>query len=178
MKKLILLLVICAFVAIQVVIAEQTKPMSGQDRMSKIIGKTIVDNQNKKVGKVEDLLMDNGRCIGYVILSHGGLLGIGEKYVPIPWDQFAAQGGSVRVDSSGDIVVNISKAQLEKAPNFDKSKWEDLSKGDLRQKISQYYAETGMQKPSGNYEKPATSGKSSMPGQKRPGEKDMGPGSR
>ena len=111
-----------------------------------IIGKTVVDNQNQKVGKVEDLLMDNGRCIGYVILSHGGLLGIGEKYVPIPWSQFASQGGKVRVDSSGDIMVNISKERLEKAPNFAKSDWKDASSAELRQKIDQYYAEGGMQR--------------------------------
>jgi sporulation protein YlmC with PRC-barrel domain len=172
MKKLTVLFatgfVICAFVAIQIAAAEQAKPMSGEKRMSEIIGKTVVDNQNQKVGKVEDLLMDNGRCIGYVILSHGGLLGIGEKYVPIPWDLFASQGGTVRVDSSGDVVVNISKAKLEKAPNFDKAKWDDLNKGDMRQKINQYYTEAGMQSPTGNYERPATSGESKepMPGKK------------
>jgi sporulation protein YlmC with PRC-barrel domain len=153
MKKLMLLLavalVVCAFVAMQAVAAEQTKPMSSEkqtpqpmasqpkgesaqkgqmntDRVSQIIGKTVVDSQDKKVGEVEDLLTDNGR-ISYVILSHGGLLGIGEKYVPIPWNQFASQGGKVRVDSSGDIMVNISKERLEKAPNFAKSDWKDVS---------------------------------------------------
>jgi sporulation protein YlmC with PRC-barrel domain len=172
MKKLIVVFavgfVICAFVANQVIAAEQTKKMSVEKRVSEIIGKTVVDNQNQKVGKVEDLLMDNASCVGYVILSHGGLLGIGEKYVPIPWSQFAVQGGTVRVDSSGDVVVNISKAKLEQAPNFDKSKWDDLNKGDMHQKIDQYYAEAGMQSPTGGYERPATAGerKDPMPGKK------------
>jgi sporulation protein YlmC with PRC-barrel domain len=206
MKKLTLMLAvgfaICAFVALQLAVAQQSRPMSqnqtsqplasqaraensqksemNTDRVSQIIGKTIVDSQNQKVGQVEDLLMDSGHCVGYVILSHGGLLGIGEKYVPIPWSQFASEGGKVRVDSSGDIVVNIPKAKLENAPNFAKSDWKDANSGELRQKIDQYYAQGGMQKSTeGNYKAPATSGEQNMsPGtspmkeQKRSGEKE------
>ncbi len=87
-------------------------------RASKLEGLSLVDNQDQRVGKVYDLIVDKDGRISYVILEHGGFLGIGDKFVPLPWSVFAP-AGKFNFDKNGYLKLDFSKAQLEKAPNFD-----------------------------------------------------------
>jgi hyperosmotically inducible protein len=77
-----------------------------------------VKNQREKIGKVKELAVDleSGRIIA-VILSTGGLLGIGDKHVAVPPRAF-------QQDSEEKILLlNTDKEKLKAAPEFDLSKW-------------------------------------------------------
>ncbi|WP_244642751.1 PRC-barrel domain-containing protein [Phyllobacterium sp. 628] len=45
-----------------------------------LIGLNIVDGQNKSIGEIKDLILSEGKLAGYIV-SAGGVLGLGEKYV-------------------------------------------------------------------------------------------------
>src|SRR5689334_3947743 len=59
--------------------AERLGRLNDAAKASDLIGMTIKNNQNEKLGKVEDLAVDveSGRVV-QVILSTGGFLGIGD----------------------------------------------------------------------------------------------------
>ena len=80
-------------------------------RAKKVIGTDIHDAAGKKIGEVEDVMLDKlSNNIMFAVVSFGGFLGIAEKYHPIPWS-------SLKYDKSKDSYVGeFSKAQLEAAP--------------------------------------------------------------
>ncbi len=112
---------------------------------SKLIGKSLMDAKDEKVGKVEDLIMDKSGRISYVIIGFGGLLGAGEKYTAIPWNVLAAKEG-LRQDQRGDLKINMSKADLDKAPTIEKSDLPKFAQSDFRQKVDSHYSSSGLQK--------------------------------
>ena len=60
---------------------------AGQWRTSKMIGLNVYNQQNEKLGDVNEILMDNsGKVVGYV-LGVGGFLGMGEHDVLVQPDQ-------------------------------------------------------------------------------------------
>jgi len=80
-------------------------------RVSKVIGTTVQDPSGKKIGEVKDVIVDKqSNNIMFAVLSFGGLLGIGEKYHPIPWASLGYD------ESRNAYVVNYSKEQLQAAP--------------------------------------------------------------
>ncbi len=57
---------------------------SGARRASTIIGANIINEENRNVGEVHDLMVDTGGVATIAVLSVGGFLGIGERYIAIP----------------------------------------------------------------------------------------------
>ena len=107
--------------------------MQGWQRSSQIIGTTVSNPQGEKLGKIDDVLIDPNAAVKYAILSHGGLLGIGDKLIPIPWR-------ALKLDKEkGTLVVNSDKAALEKAPSFDPKEWPKVIDPESLKKIDIYY---------------------------------------
>ncbi len=73
----------------------------------KVEGTPVFDRAGTSLGKVRNLMLDKvSGQIAYVVLSFGGLLGIGESYHPLPW---AALTYSVEL---GGYVVEIDAGSL------------------------------------------------------------------
>lgn len=53
-------------------------------RASSIIGANIINAENRNVGEVHDLMVDMAGGGTIAVLSVGGFLGIGERYIAIP----------------------------------------------------------------------------------------------
>jgi hypothetical protein len=121
--------IICILLAGQV-FAAQTGETSLQ-WSSQITGMTVNSPQGEKLGKI--LVVDQEGTVRYAILSHGGLLGIGHKLVPIPWK--ALKLGKEK----NTLVVNIDKKTLEKAPNFDPKEWPKFTELDWQKEVEMYY---------------------------------------
>lgn len=81
-----------------------------------LVGKDVMNRRNNEtVGQVSDLVLDEDGQVVAVIISVGGLLGIGERDVAIEWDQIER-----RVD--GDDValsVDFPEDRLDNAPDYD-----------------------------------------------------------
>jgi sporulation protein YlmC with PRC-barrel domain len=86
------------------------------DLSSKLVGLDIYNNDNKDIGQIKDVAMNqNGRAQAYIV-SVGGFLGIGEHYV-------AVSPPAVKVsyndsDKKWHASMNATADQLKAAPEF------------------------------------------------------------
>jgi PRC-barrel domain len=79
-----------------------------------VIGKSVVNVGDEEVGTIADLVMDEEQKLVGVVLSVGGFLGIGDKWVAVPVDQidFPADEQPAR------LRVAVTEEQLTNAPDF------------------------------------------------------------
>jgi hypothetical protein len=55
-------------------------------RASHVIGARVENAQREHLGKIEDLVLDKvSNSILFVVVGFGGVLGVGERYHPMPW---------------------------------------------------------------------------------------------
>ena len=81
-------------------------------RAERLIGMRVYNSNGDEVGKVNDLLFDKDGKITGVVLSVGGIFGIGAKAVGLAWTE-------VDVSPQQNLVqISYTKQQLEAAPEF------------------------------------------------------------
>jgi len=100
----------------------QVTPIGKANKTSSLIGMDVRNSQNEKLGEIKDMVVDlHSGKVAYVVLSVGGFLGIGDKYIAIPPSAF-----SVAPDQD-KLVLNADKAKLQNAPSFAKTSWPELN---------------------------------------------------
>lgn len=78
---------------------------------SKVIGTNVKDPTGKKIGEVEDVVLDKqSNSILFAIVGFGGFLGMSEKYHPLPWASLTYD------EDENAYVVGYTKEQLQAAP--------------------------------------------------------------
>jgi sporulation protein YlmC with PRC-barrel domain len=91
-------------------------------RASKLIGTTVVNAANERVGDVNEVVLTKDGKVAAVVLGVGGVLGIGEREVAVNFN-------SIRMnrDQSDNLVltVNATKENLKDAPAW---RWDDSQK--------------------------------------------------
>jgi sporulation protein YlmC with PRC-barrel domain len=103
------------------------------NRASEITGYTVRNHQGEELGEVNDLVFDNQGNISYLILSKGGLMGVGADLVPIPWK---AENITIQEDS---IILSMDQQRLDQAPSFSSGEWENLEDQSFQQRVHGYY---------------------------------------
>ncbi|HKU54212.1 MAG TPA: PRC-barrel domain-containing protein, partial [Rhizomicrobium sp.] len=89
---------------------------------SKVKGTAVYNGNGDKIGTVEDIVLDKqSNQILFAALGFGGVLGIGEKYYPVPWSLLDYD------EKMGGYIVPLSKDRLKSAPAYD---LKDLTKHD------------------------------------------------
>lgn len=88
------------------------------NKASKVIGMPVINQEAKRYGQIDNLILDleTGRIV-HVIVSSGGVLGIGDTLSVIP-------PNALRYNAARDAVqVNMTQEQLTAAPNFKSTEW-------------------------------------------------------
>jgi len=106
-----------------------------------IIGAAVSNTQGEKLGKIIDLTIDLDR-ITFALLAHGGILGIGEKIIPIPISSLTFKGDKT-------VIIDISEDKLAKAPSFEKSRKPDFSNRQWTEDTYRFYGAQPLWKESG-----------------------------
>ncbi|MBS0232118.1 MAG: PRC-barrel domain-containing protein [Proteobacteria bacterium] len=83
-------------------------------RTSKIVGTKVYNNANENIGSVEDIVLKPDGSMDEVVLSVGGFLGIGDKYVAVPFSDLKIS----RDGSSLKITTNGTKDSLKALPAY------------------------------------------------------------
>ena len=87
-------------------------------KAKKYLDYEVKNPQGKELGEIEDLAVDlkNG-TIQYVVIEHGGLLGIGEKLVAVPSSTLAPG------TDKDDVILNATETELKNAKGFSDDNW-------------------------------------------------------
>jgi len=80
-------------------------------RTSKVVGSTVVNEANETVGTIDDLIVTPAEKVPFAVLSVGGFLGMGSKYVVVPFS-------SLQVKDKQMVLPGATKDSLKGLPEF------------------------------------------------------------
>lgn len=104
-------------------------------RASKVIGAKVENPSGENLGDIKDMVVDlQNEQVRYVVLSHGGILGIGDKLFAYPMSMVRTKSGD-----DDKLVLDVDKEKLENAPGFGQKEWPDFSDREYTGRIDQYY---------------------------------------
>lgn len=102
---------------------DETVSLIGSD---KVEGTPVYGADRSKIGRIERVMLEKrGGRVAYAVLSFGGLLGIGEKHVPLPWEKLT-------YDTELDgYLVAVTDEELKGAPAHEPHDhpWDDPTYG-------------------------------------------------
>jgi sporulation protein YlmC with PRC-barrel domain len=83
-----------------------------------IIGTRIKNTEGKDIGEIDQLLVDtqSGK-VTHAVIGVGGLMGVGEKKVVVPWSELKF---SPTAEGKKNAIV-MDQAKLESAPRYERS---------------------------------------------------------
>jgi sporulation protein YlmC with PRC-barrel domain len=84
-------------------------------RVSKLTGHSVVNDKNENIGKIDDIVIARDHSL-FTVLQVGGFLGIGSRFVAIPFD-------SLKIDENGSKIElpGASADELKKLAEFNYS---------------------------------------------------------
>ena len=80
-------------------------------RTSKVVGSTVVNEANETVGTIDDLIVTPNEKVPFAVLSVGGFLGMGTKYVVVPFS-------ALQVKDKRMMLPGATKDSLKSLPEF------------------------------------------------------------
>jgi sporulation protein YlmC with PRC-barrel domain len=80
-------------------------------RTSKVVGSTVVNEANETVGTIDDLIVTPTEKVPFAVLSVGGFLGMGTKYVVVPFS-------SIQVKDKQMVLPGATKDSLKSLPDY------------------------------------------------------------
>jgi sporulation protein YlmC with PRC-barrel domain len=116
--------------------AGRTDRLNDVAKATDVIGMTVKNYQDEKLGKVEDLAVDveSGRIV-QVILSTGGFIGVGDTLTAVP-------PGALHHDVANKVLhLDANKEKLKGAPKFEMSKWAECCDSNHLSEVYRYYGQ-------------------------------------
>lgn len=80
-------------------------------RTSKVVGSTVYNEANEAVGTIDDLIVTPNEKVPFAVLSVGGFLGMGTKYVVVPYNSLVVQDKKM-------VLSGATKDSLKGLPEF------------------------------------------------------------
>lgn len=106
--------------------ASDSSSHQGQWRTSKLVGLNVYNDNNEKLGDINELLIDNTGKVQAVIIGVGGFLGMGEHNVAVTFDKlkfvnepvaYAAGSGNTTTAAATRPVGTTPMTPTTMAPN-------------------------------------------------------------
>ena len=80
-------------------------------RVSKVLGATVLNDANEKVGTIDDLIVTPTDKVPYAVLSVGGFLGMGTRLVVVPYDE-------IKAGDKNMVLPGATRKSLKMLPAF------------------------------------------------------------
>lgn len=104
-------------------------------RGSRIIGASVRDAKDRKIGQIKDLILDGGRGeVAYAVVNFGGVMGVGKKFHAIPWQALQPS------DDGNYYILHADRETISQAPGFDKARWPDMTDRKWNAEIERYWS--------------------------------------
>jgi sporulation protein YlmC with PRC-barrel domain len=103
-------------------------------RVSKILGLSVRNTENERLGSLENILIDltSGRIVA-VVISTGGLLGIGDELSAVP-------PTALRFNQAQNIFqLDTTREQLGRAPHFRANQWPNFAQPGYASEVYRAY---------------------------------------
>jgi hypothetical protein len=119
----------------QIAAAQPVTATNTSSRSDALIGTEVRSPQNEALGSVDDLMTNQQTGKNdYVIIARGGIFGIDEKYVPVPWAAFKIS------PNLSLLVLATTTDALGKAPQASKDQFTTPGHfQELSQKVDAYW---------------------------------------
>lgn len=112
---------------------EPTSTTGRYKRASEIVGSDVRDVKGKDIGDVREVVVNMGDGTArYAVIEFERGWFSSDKYVVIPMQSLK------RTSDKDEYIVTRSRAELEKAPAFEKNKWPDINEARYRSTVDQY----------------------------------------
>ena len=130
MKTVTVLLTLCALVfaptqyagaqtagstSLGVAVEELKVVAVGWSVKKQIIGKTVYNENNQKVGRIDDLIVAPDSAVSFAIIGAGGFVGLGRHDVAIPVQQ-------IKLQDDKFILPGATKEAIKALPKFEYAK--------------------------------------------------------
>ena len=90
---------------------EINSAQKGWSAKKDIMGKTVYNDNNEKIGDVNDVIFSRNNSASFVVVGAGGFLGMGEHDVAVPLSR-------IKHDNDKLILPGATKEALKKMPEF------------------------------------------------------------
>jgi PRC-barrel domain len=80
-----------------------------------ILGKSVFNEKNEKVGAIDDIIITPDQAVSYVIVGAGGFVGLGRHDVAIPVNRLQLQDGKF-------LLPGATKEAIKALPRFEYAK--------------------------------------------------------
>jgi sporulation protein YlmC with PRC-barrel domain len=90
-----------------------------------IMGKAVYNDNNEKIGDVNDVIFSRNNTASFVVIGVGGFLGMGEHDVAVPLSR-------IKHDNDKLILAGATKEALKSMPEFKYAKSEGTDKSSTR----------------------------------------------
>lgn len=92
-------------------------PESNAVESRRLIGMQVKNTQGKEIGEIEQLIVDHSDGkISHVVLSRGGVLGVGGEKLVVSWSDLKIQPDA---DNRTRMVAMVDQAKLDSAPRYE-----------------------------------------------------------
>jgi hypothetical protein len=98
------------------VAVEETKAVAlGWSAKKHVLGQAVYNEQNQRVGTIDDLIIAPDTAVSFVIVGAGGFVGVGRHDVAIPAAQLKQQDGKF-------VLPGATKEAIKALPKFEYAK--------------------------------------------------------
>jgi sporulation protein YlmC with PRC-barrel domain len=98
--------------------AKSTVPQDAVFKANALFGIPFRNANNETLGKLTDLMVDDQGQVVYGVLSHGGVVGVGDKLFAVPPEALKTLGDVPNHPNRKAFVLSVSKATLDTQPGF------------------------------------------------------------
>lgn len=115
-------------------VSPKSMPNQRLVRASELIGKNIDDRDGRHAGELEDLVVNLGNArVHYAIFDLDKAWSANDKLVPVGLQTF-----NFPEDRSKDLLLKVSRSELDMSQGFDDRKWPDVSDPAYQRNIDTY----------------------------------------
>jgi hypothetical protein len=92
--------------------AEARAVATGWSAKRQLLGKAVYNDNNEKIGSVDDLIVSPSKDVSYAIIGAGGFIGLGKHDVAVPVSLFTESDGKI-------VLAGATKDSIKAMPKFE-----------------------------------------------------------